>query len=261
MASISQRARDALKHLISGFPGGEERPPREAVPIAKSHDRAAEFGQRHRAARLLALRHRNERDQARMVFDQGVPFRPIKRRGNHRRGGLIGKLIKNTYFWRGEDETRSFIEWRLLHKLKRMGLNVPTPAAACYRKTAMFYTADLLTVRIPGIRSLADRLIEAPGDEQFWQSLGAGIAATHEAGVYHADLNAYNVQLKVDDELWLLDFDRGALSPGGTWKQETLGRLHRSLRKIRELSAEVNFAEENWEQFLAGYFAATRTGD
>ena len=177
------------------------------------------------------------------------------------RGGLIGKLIKNTYFWRGEDETRSFIEWRLLHKLKRMGLNVPTPAAACYRKTAMFYTADLLTVRIPGIRSLADRLIEAPGDEQFWQSLGAGIAATHEAGVYHADLNAYNVQLKVDDELWLLDFDRGALSPGGTWKQETLGRLHRSLRKIRELSAEVNFAEENWEQFLAGYFAATRTGD
>lgn len=177
------------------------------------------------------------------------------------RGGLIGKLIKNTYFWRGEDETRSFIEWRLLSKLKRMGLNVPTPAAACYRKTAMFYTADLLTVRIPGIRSLADRLIEAPGDEQFWQSLGAGIAAVHEAGVYHADLNAYNVQLKVDDELWLLDFDRGELSPSGTWKQETLARLHRSLRKIRELSAEVNFAEENWEQFLQGYFAATQTGD
>ena len=33
------------------------------------------------------------------------------------RGGMSGRLIKDTYFWSGEDETRSFAEWRLLRKL------------------------------------------------------------------------------------------------------------------------------------------------
>ena len=31
-----------------------------------------------------------------------------------KRGGMIGRLIKDTYFWTGEDDTRSFAEWRLL---------------------------------------------------------------------------------------------------------------------------------------------------
>ena len=175
------------------------------------------------------------------------------------RGGLIGKLIKDTYFWTGENETRSFAEWRLLQKLVAKGLNVPAPAAARYRRMATFYTADLLTVRVPGIRSLADRLVEGPGDAAFWQALGGGICGMHDAGVYHADMNAYNVQLDQQDELWLLDFDRGKLSPEGTWKQETLGRLHRSLQKIHQLSASVHYSDTDWEAFLAGYFEHSKT--
>ena len=174
------------------------------------------------------------------------------------RGGVIGKLIKDTYFWTGENETRSFAEWRLLTKLVEKGLNVPIPAAARYRRMAMFYTADLLTVRIPGIRSLADRLLESPANAEFWQSLGVQICRVHEQGVYHADMNAYNVQLDQNDELWLLDFDRGKLSPEGTWKQQTLSRLHRSLQKIRMLSPRVRFAEPDWDQLLDGYFSESR---
>ena len=78
------------------------------------------------------------------------------------RGGLIGRIIRDTYFWNGEDQTRSFMEWRLLDRLVDKGFNVPVPAAAMYRRTAMFYTADLLTVRIPGIQSLAARLLASP---------------------------------------------------------------------------------------------------
>lgn len=175
------------------------------------------------------------------------------------RGGLIGRLIKDTYFWNGEDETRSFAEWRLLSKLVKKGLNVPIPAAACYRRTAMFYTAVLLTVRIPGVRSLAERLLQAPGSKDFWQSLGIAVCRVHAEDVYHADMNAYNIQLDEKDEVWMLDFDRGQLSPTGTWKQETLSRLHRSLKKIKELSPEVHFAESDWEQFLDGYFSESRS--
>lgn len=177
----------------------------------------------------------------------------------YRRGGLIGRIIKDTYFWRGEDETRCFREWRLLRKLVARGMRVPVPAAARYRRTAMFYTAELLTVRVPGIRSLANRLIDSPVTREFWPGLGHDIAGFHEAGVYHADMNAYNVQVDPDDNCWLLDFDRGKLNPHGTWKQETLGRLHRSLHKIRSMTPQVRFAEADWERFLEGYFSASRS--
>lgn len=175
------------------------------------------------------------------------------------RGGLIGRVIRDTYFWNGEDETRCFSEWRLLRKLVKKGLNVPIPAAAYYRRTAMFYTADLLTVRIPGIRSLAERITQAPGSGDFWASLGAAICRIHAEDVYHADMNAYNIQLDENDEVWLLDFDRGELSATGTWKQETLSRLHRSLAKIKSLSPGLHFEEANWEKFLDGYFSESRS--
>ena len=175
------------------------------------------------------------------------------------RGGLVRRIVRDTYFFTGEDQTRAFREWRLLRKLVQKGLNVPIPAAARYRRTAMFYTAELLTVRIPAIRSLAERLSDAQGTPEFWQRLGSGIATFHQAGVFHADLNAYNVQLGRDDTLWLLDFDRGELRPTGLWKQKTLNRLHRSLQKIHSLSPNIHFGSADWQNFLEGYFSESRS--
>ena len=123
----------------------------------------------------------------------------------------------------------------------------------------MFYTADLLTVRVPGIQSLAQRLTRESVPDGFWNSLGEQMAKVHESGVYHADMNAYNVQVDESEQLWLLDFDRGKLSPGGTWKQETLSRLHRSLQKVSGMSTDIQFSTANWEQFLDGYFSASRS--
>ena len=44
------------------------------------------------------------------------------------RGGLIGKLIRDSYLFSGADATRSFMEWRLLDKLAVNNMNVPRPA-------------------------------------------------------------------------------------------------------------------------------------
>ena len=125
------------------------------------------------------------------------------------RGGLPGRLVRDSYFWLGERQTRSFAEWYLLSKMQSLGLPVPRPAAARYRRSGPFYTADLLTVRIPDIRSLAERLAREPGDEKFWQNLGIELHRFHAAGVNHADLNAYNLQIGDKDKVFLLDFDRG----------------------------------------------------
>jgi 3-deoxy-D-manno-octulosonic acid kinase len=96
-------------------------------------------------------------------------------------------------------------------------------------------------------------------DEAFWQSVGAAIWKFHEAGVYHADMNAYNVQVDKDGDIWMLDFDKGALLPPGPWQQETLSRLHRSLKKVLGLDPKLHFRAANWEQLLEGYFNASRS--
>lgn len=176
------------------------------------------------------------------------------------RGGLPGKIIRDVYLWTGERETRAFSEWYLLAKLVKMGLPVPKPVAARYCRTAgLFYRADLLTLRVPGIRSLADRIVERPGNREFWRSIGRGIHEFHAAGVYHADLNAYNVQVDEADRLYLLDFDRGELREPGIWRQKNIARLHRSLQKIRSADPRVRFGKPEWNELLEGYFKESRS--
>lgn len=176
-----------------------------------------------------------------------------------RRGGLISKLVHDQYFWRGEVNTRSFAEWRMLAKMAEHDLRVPRPAAAMYTQQGTFYTADIITVRIPGVRPLSDIIAEAPQDADFWAELGAAIHHFHHVGVFHADMNAYNLQIDTDGHLWMLDFDRGRLLQPGPWQQKTLQRLHRSLQKISLLDPTIDFHAAQWEALLEGYFSASRS--
>jgi len=175
------------------------------------------------------------------------------------RGGLIGKLVRDRYLWTGEDNTRAFVEWRLLAKLAVNNLRVPRPAAARYRRHGLTYSADIITVRIPEVSPLSQYITEHPRDEDFWRSTGAAIREFHAYGVYHADMNAYNLQIDASGRLWMLDFDRGRLLPPGAWQQKTLDRLRRSLNKIKSLDPHVHFDAGNWESLLDGYFSASRS--
>lgn len=178
---------------------------------------------------------------------------------HYRRGGLPGKLVRDRYVWLGEDETRPFREWRMLAKMAEFGLRVPRPAAARYVRRGPFYTADIITVRVPGIRPLSRVIAEGPRKPAYWSAIGGGIFEFHAAGVYHADMNAYNVQLDTNDRVWMLDFDRGRLRAPGPWQQATLKRLHRSLRKIVTLHRGVYFGKADWDALLEGYFDAARS--
>ncbi|MEM7430903.1 MAG: 3-deoxy-D-manno-octulosonic acid kinase [Pseudomonadota bacterium] len=175
------------------------------------------------------------------------------------RGGLIGKLISDLYVYTGADETRPFREWRMLAKMADSGLRVPRPAAARFRRRGPFYTADLITVRVPNVTPLTVWLRQSAGDETFWMNLGGGIQAFHAQGVYHADMNAHNLQIDQTGALWMLDFDRGRLMSPGPWQQRTLQRLHRSLEKIKRLDPQLHYQPHNWEQLIEGYFESARS--
>jgi 3-deoxy-D-manno-octulosonic acid kinase len=191
------------------------------------------------------------------MFVGNVPRQFVLR--HYMRGGLIGKLVRDTYVWTGEDRSRPFAEWRMLAKMADSGLRVPRPAAARYCRLGPLYTADIITVRIPNVVALSVYIEEKPASTEFWQSLGAAVQDFHDKGVYHADMNAYNLQIDTDGDLWMLDFDRGQLLVPGPWQQKTLSRLHRSLHKIVSLNPKLHFRQENWEQFLEGYFNASRS--
>lgn len=178
---------------------------------------------------------------------------------HYRRGGLIGRLVRDRYVFSGEDRTRSFAEWRMLAKMVGSGLPVPRPAAARYVRRGTFYTADLITVRIPNVRPLSAVVAAGPREPDFWHSVGTAIHRFHAAGVYHADMNAYNIQIDADDRVWMLDFDKGRLRSPGHWQQQTLDRLHRSLAKIRALDPAVAFRAADWDALLGGYFDASRS--
>ncbi|HNP34565.1 MAG TPA: 3-deoxy-D-manno-octulosonic acid kinase [Woeseiaceae bacterium] len=175
------------------------------------------------------------------------------------RGGLLGKLVRDRYVWAGADETRSFAEWRMLAKMAQFDLPVPRPAAARYVQHGTFYSADIITVRIPGVRPLSQLIAGTPRAPEFWANIGAAVFDFHHAGVYHADMNAYNIQIDTNGKLWMLDFDKGRLREPGPWQQATLARLHRSLKKICSLDPGLQFHDRDWSALLEGYFNASRS--
>ena len=175
---------------------------------------------------------------------------------HYRRGGLVARVNRDRYLWTGAERTRAFAEWRLLARLIEMGLPVPRPAAARYQRRGICYTADLLTVREPGITPLSTRIASAPANDDLWRAVGVGLRRFHRAGVYHADLNAYNVQVDAGDGVFLLDFDRGAIRTPGDWQQQNLARLHRSLSKLKALDASLAFSEADWAVLVDAYRSA-----
>ncbi|MEJ1960092.1 MAG: 3-deoxy-D-manno-octulosonic acid kinase [Gammaproteobacteria bacterium] len=172
---------------------------------------------------------------------------------HYRRGGLVARVLRDRYLWRGEAATRAFEEWQLLYHLHRAGLPVPAPIAARYRRHGLTYTADLITERLTDSISLAGQLQMRGIPILGWITIGRCIRAFHDLGVCHPDLNAHNILLVGDDSVYLIDFDRGRLMKPGMWCDGNLVRLRRSLEKITYKLPPEHFSEADWHGLLDGY--------
>lgn len=162
-------------------------------------------------------------------IDDGARHWVLRR---YRRGGLVAALVRDRYWYLGEERTRPFREFRLLERLRRLGLPVPVPVAAGYRRGACSYVAELLTERLAGTHSVAELLRGGAMDPARWQAIGRCLRRFHDAGVRHADLNAHNVLLDGQGQVWLVDFDRGRIGAPGPWRGRVLERFARSLAKV-----------------------------
>lgn len=172
---------------------------------------------------------------------------------HYRRGGWMARLSDDRYLWTGEARTRPFQEWRLLSELHAAGLPVPAPVAARYQRHGLTYSGDLITVRIPNAQPLSAQIARQALPIAVWQEVGCCIRRFHEAGVYHADLNAHNILINSQHEIFIIDFDRGRRLAPGVWTDKNLARLRRSLDKITSKNMGIHFAENDWQALLQGY--------
>lgn len=173
---------------------------------------------------------------------------------HYRRGGLVASLMGDRYLWKGGDNTRPFMEFRLLGEIARLGLPGPAAVAARYVRHGLSYSADLITRRIDKAQTLAECLAAGRLDGELAEEVGALVARFHRAGIWHADLNAHNV-LVTQDQLYLIDFDRGRLrATAVAWQQGNLQRLRRSLLKLGAAArGEAVFEKDIWQPLLYRY--------
>lgn len=167
---------------------------------------------------------------------------------HYHRGGMVAPLLGDRYFWNGAERTRGFAEFDLLVRLVQLGLNVPAPVAARYRRSGVHYRADLLTRYVEGTRTLAQCVRDGGFDAALAARVGCGVAEFHAAGVHHADLNAHNVLVDARN-VWLIDFDRGSVrAPARAWQLANLMRLRRSLIKVGAArDGEARFDRDCWQ--------------
>lgn len=173
---------------------------------------------------------------------------------HYRRGGWMARLSDDRYWWHGLEQTRAWREWHLLAEMYQQGLPVPRPVATRVQHHGLCYSADLITLRLPNVETLADRLLQAALPESQWSTVGRTIRRFHDAGIFHADLNARNILLDDVGRVFLIDFDKGErCAPESSWQQGNLQRLHRSLNKFKATTADFHFDETAMQWLMEGY--------
>ena len=175
----------------------------------------------------------------------------------YQRGGLVAKLNRMHYLYNGLQRSRPFQELSLLQTLQQKQLPAPAPVAAGLYRCGLYYTAAILTERIAEATDLVSRLRQQSLGTSDWIETGRTIARFHQAGIYHSDLNANNIMLDAQHQVWVIDFDKCEQRPTGSWTSNNLSRLHRSLVKEKGKYPELHWQESDWQSLLEGYSGAT----
>ncbi|RKF22146.1 3-deoxy-D-manno-octulosonic acid kinase [Alginatibacterium sediminis] len=173
---------------------------------------------------------------------------------HYHRGGMAAKISEDQYLYLGARKSRAYQELKLLLRLQELGLNAPRPIAARIVRNGIYYRADLITEKIPKAQDLAQRLYAQALPQKVWQDIAATVAQFHNHGVNHPDLNLRNIMLDANEQVWLIDFDRGTIANANARIAQTnIERLKRSLIKELAKGKGLHWKESDWDGFETTY--------
>jgi 3-deoxy-D-manno-octulosonic acid kinase len=178
-----------------------------------------------------------------------------------RRGGLVGRIIPDTFFGR----CRPFRELLVAEKARNIG--IPTAeVVAAVRRGALgpFYRGDVYTKEVTGAVDLlnyltsmaqhADRCsLRAKRDTL--REAGRIVRVAHDAGLFHADLQLKNILARDDGKpaIFLIDLDKAKWHKRlpHSLRMMNLIRLARSAAKAAR--SGVSISRTDMLRFLIGY--------
>jgi 3-deoxy-D-manno-octulosonic acid kinase len=170
---------------------------------------------------------------------------------HYRRGGLVARISADRYLWLGEDHTRPVRELKLNLRMHAEGLPVPLPVAARFERDGISYSGDLITELLPDTQTLAQRLEAGEVGLSSWAAIGRCLRRFQDYGLCHSDLNAHNILLRGEEEVFLIDFDNGRRRGPGLWRDANLARLRRSLDKLEDSRTQRRFDDAQWHCLLS----------
>jgi len=173
------------------------------------------------------------------------------------RGGLIGKIINDHYWFTSQNDTRAAREFALLDYMQNLELPAPKPIAYRVSRHGLIYAADLLSSRIEHAQDLVALLSKQPLSNGLWKKIGVTIKRFHDNNIYHHDLNAHNILIDKEDNVFLIDFDRGEVRKNNqkSWQQANIARLQRSFLKEHNKLPIFHWHQDNWSILLEGYLS------
>jgi 3-deoxy-D-manno-octulosonic acid kinase len=129
---------------------------------------------------------------------------------HYRRGGLVRYFIKNRYLKFGK--TRSQVEFESMHKLRQLGIRTPEPVAYAYRGYPLYF-AWLITREIEKSCTLAELSCQdLQRASNIMDKVIEQIQKLIECRFIHVDLHPGNILVDGDDNIYIIDFDKGHVS-------------------------------------------------
>lgn len=146
-----------------------------------------------------------------------------------RRGGLLGGIQADRFV----TVNRPLWELRIHCHAYTQDLPLPEPIGAYWRRTTGLLQGGFISREASGAIPLHMALQQGAGPE-LCRAAGVRIRQMHDAGVWHADLNAGNILVTARGPM-LIDFDKAQVRfpLGGLARSRNLLRLERSWRKWR----------------------------
>jgi 3-deoxy-D-manno-octulosonic acid kinase len=150
---------------------------------------------------------------------------------HYRRGGMISYVIKRRYLKFGK--TRGQVEFESMHKLRQLGIRTPEPVAYAYRGFPLYH-AWLITREIEQSCTLAELSCDDIARvSNIMDNVAEQIHKLVECRFLHVDLHPGNILVDGDDNIYIIDFDKGHIYRGSkaSLKDRYLNRWHRAVKK------------------------------
>lgn len=158
------------------------------------------------------------------------------------RGGLIGKVIKDSFCRFAPDADRSFNEFRMLQYMLSVGLPVPEPLVAKRRRSLTRVYCDIILAVLPDTKNLAELMAEHALSDEVLGAVGKTLQLFFNEKVVHTDLNIRNILCNSEGKIFIIDFDRCRFDSDPAAAEKMLSRLSRSFAKERSVRGEKNDA-------------------